>query len=207
MVGCVVTSGMVRAGTTRHTVQVVPVTIRERRPGDIPALVEVLSAQQASSGYPHGWPLAFPASDFIARPGELGAWVAVVDGEVAGHVAATDVGEGWMAGHWSEVLGRPGHELGEVSILFVGLDHVGSGVGAALLERAVAEILALGREPVLDVVGEDTSAGRFYRRRGWTPVGYGRPQWLPEDQPDVAFMVLGEQQGPGDGRPRGRARA
>lgn len=170
--------------------QVVSLTIRERRPDDIPALVEVLSAQQSTSGYPHRWPLGFPVTDFIARPGELGAWVAVVDGQLAGHVAATDVGAGWMADHWSHVLGRPGDELGEVSILFVGLDHVGSGVGAALLDRAVAEIRAIGREPVLDVVGEDTSVGRFYRRRGWITVGHGRPQWLPDGQPDVAFMVL-----------------
>lgn len=168
----------------------VPVKIRERRPDDIPALVEVLSAQQSRSGYPHRWPLDFPVADFLTRPGELGAWVAVVDDGVVGHVAATDVGEGWMAQHWSDVLGRPGHALGEVSILFVGLDHLGTGAGAALLERAVTEIRALGREPVLDVVGEDTSAGRFYRRRGWSVVGYGRPQWLPDGHPDVAFMVL-----------------
>jgi GNAT superfamily N-acetyltransferase len=175
------------------TVILVSVTIRERRPGDLPALVEVLSAQQSSSGYPHRWPLGFPVEEFIARPGELGSWVALVDGRVVGHVAATAVGEGWMAQHWSEVLGRPGHELGEVSILFVGLDHGGAGLGGALLERAVTEIRKLGLDPVLDVVDEDSSAGRFYRRRGWTAAGYARPGWLPDGHPDVAFMVLRDE--------------
>ncbi|KGN38603.1 GNAT family N-acetyltransferase [Knoellia subterranea] len=165
-------------------------TIRERRPDDLPELVEVLSAQAPSSGYPHRWPLPFPVEEFIVRPGELGAWVAVAEGSIVGHVAATDVATNWMSATWSEVLGRPGSELGEVSILFVGLDQGGTGVGGALLDRAVAEIRALGREPVLDVVGEDTRAGRFYRRRGWTTVGHARPAWLPDGQPDVAFMVL-----------------
>ncbi|WP_353950149.1 GNAT family N-acetyltransferase [Knoellia sp. S7-12] len=165
-------------------------TIRERRPDDIPELVEVLSAQAPSSGYPHRWPLPFPAEEFLVRPGELGAWVAIVDGRIAGHVATTDVSANWMAEHWSAVLGRAGHELGEVSILFVDHTLAGSGVGGALLERAVSEIRSLGREPVLDVVGEETKVGLFYRRRGWVVAGHARPQWLPVGQPDVAFMVL-----------------
>ena len=190
MVGWALTARIVRPPERGPNVQVVPMTIRERRPSDLPALVEVLSAQQATSGYPHRWPLPFPVEEFLARPGELGAWVALVDGEIAGHVAATDVGENWMADHWAKVLGRPGHELGEVSILFVDHTLAGSGVGGALLERAVSEIRSLGREPVLDVVGEETKVGLFYRRRDWVVAGHARPQWLPDGQPDVAFMVL-----------------
>jgi len=182
----------VTAAATRHTVQVVPVTIRERRPEDLPELEEVLSAQAPLSGYPHRWPLPFPVEEFLVRPGELGAWVAVVDGRIAGHVATTDVSVNWMAEHWSAALGRPGHELGEVSILFVDHTLAGSGVGGALLELAVAEIRGLGREPVLDVVGEDTKVGLFYRRRGWVVAGHARPQWLPDGEPDVALMVLPE---------------
>lgn len=127
------------------------------------------------------------------RPGELGAWVAVLDGEIVGHVAATDVASNWMAEHWATALDRPGNELAEISILFVDHTRSGSGIGGALLDHAVAQIHSLGREPVLDVVGESTHAGRFYRRRGWTVAGYVRPGWLPEGPPDVALMVLDKQ--------------
>lgn len=166
-------------------------TIRERHPDDLPALTELLGAQQSRSGYPHRWPLPFPIEDFIVRPGQLGAWVAEMDGVVAGHVAATDPTDNWMADEWLRVTGRPGDELGEVSILFVGLDHGGAGVGGALLDHAVAEIRALGRDPVLDVIDEGSSAGRFYVKRGWRTVGYGRPPWLEEHLAPVAYMTLG----------------
>ncbi|WP_245613856.1 GNAT family N-acetyltransferase [Knoellia sinensis] len=166
------------------------VTIRSRRPYDLPVLAELLGAQQSTSGYPHFWPLDFPVEDFIARPGELGAWVAEVDGELAGHVAVTDVAVGWGAPLWSEILGRPGEGFGEVSILFVGPGHGAAGIGGALLGRAIDEIRALGRDPVLEVVGEETHAGLYYRKRGWRVIGHRRPAWLPDGAPDVAFMVL-----------------
>lgn len=193
MSGWVVTTGMLRPCGRRasgHTVNVVSVTIRERQPSDFPALIEVLGAQQAGSGYPHRWPLPFPTEEFLARPGELGAWVAVVDGEIAGHVATTDVASNWMAEHWAAALGRPGNELAEISILFVDHTRAGSGIGSALLDHAVSQIRSLGREPVLDVVGEDTHAGQFYRRRKWKVAGHVRPEWLPDGAPEVALMVL-----------------
>lgn len=168
----------------------VDLTIRDRRPDDLPALEQLLGAQQSTSGYPHRWPLPFPIEEFLVRPGQLGAWVAEVDGVVAGHVAATDPAGNWMADEWRRITGRPGEELGEVSILFVGLDHGGVGIGGALLDHAVAVIRSLGREPVLDVVDEFSSAGQFYRRRGWTTIGYGRPPWLEDELPPVAYLVL-----------------
>lgn len=176
--------------STRHTVLVVSLTIRERRPDDLQEVAAVLAAQAPISGYPHRWPLPFPVEEFLVRPGELGAWVAVLDGAIVGHVAATDVASNWMAHHWAAALGRPGEELGEISILFVDHTSSGSGIGGALLDHAVSRIRSFGREPVLDVVGEDTSAGTFYRRRGWVPAGHVRPHWLPDGAPDVALMTL-----------------
>ncbi|MFC6617062.1 hypothetical protein [Deinococcus radiophilus] len=57
------------------------VTVRERRPADLPALEEVLLAVHQQSGYPASWPQE-PAA-FIAPPGG-DAWVAELDGAVVG---------------------------------------------------------------------------------------------------------------------------
>ena len=46
------------------------VVVRERRAEDLPVLVEVLAAQQASSGYPVRWPLPIPVRDVLVRRGE-----------------------------------------------------------------------------------------------------------------------------------------
>ena len=49
------------------------VEIRRRRHEDLPALVEVLAAQQPTSRYPMRWPLPFPIEQFVVRDGELAA--------------------------------------------------------------------------------------------------------------------------------------
>lgn len=168
----------------------VPVTTRERRPEDLPQLVELLGAQQAETSYPQRWPLPFPPEEFIVRPGELAAWVAVEEDTVVGHVSVTSLADARMAEDWARATGRPSEGVAEVSVLFVAGDRRGSGIGGLLLDTALADIDRRGLTPMLDVVGEDTSAGRFYRRRGWRTVGTARPAWLPDHRPDLAFMVL-----------------
>ncbi|MEO6019982.1 MAG: GNAT family N-acetyltransferase [Knoellia sp.] len=181
------------ATATRHTVQVVSVTIRERRPADLPALVTLLGAQQAATSYPQRWPLPYPAEEFIVRPGELAAWVAVERDVVVGHVSITELAGGRMAIEWAQATGRSADGLAEVSVLFVAGGRGGSGIGGALLDTALAEIRHRGLTPMLDVVGEGTSAGQFYRRRGWRTVGTARPAWLPDHRPDLAFMLLTDE--------------
>lgn len=170
-----------------------PVTIRDRRPDDLPILVDLLAAQQPATSYPQRWPLPFPPEEFLVRPGEVAAWVAVDGDAVVGHVSVTELTGGRMAEEWHRATGRPADGLGEVSVLFVARGRGGSGIGGALLDTALAEIRRLGLTPMLDVVGEDTSAGHFYRRRGWRTVGTARPPWLPDHRPDLAFMLLEDE--------------
>lgn len=165
-------------------------TVRPRRPADVPALVEVLAAQQPASRYPVRWPLPFPVAEFVVRPGELGAWVVTVDGAVAGHVAVLEPGEGWETAAFVEATGLSADRLGTVSTLFVDPARRGLGLGSRLLEVAVARVRSLGRTPVLDVVQEHSVAADLYRRRGWRVVGEARPHWLPADREPVLLMTL-----------------
>lgn len=163
------------------------VTIRARRPSDVPGLVALLGEQQSGSRYPLRWPLPFPAEQFLLRPTEERGWVAVTDGVLAGHVSVTG-----PAGEMAEAFDRtcPGRDLAEVSVLFTGTAARGTGVGGRLLDTAVAAIRGSGRMPALDVLPLHSEAVAVYRHRGWVEVGRMRPAWLPDGQPDVLLMVL-----------------
>lgn len=163
------------------------VRIRPRRPGDLPRLVELLGEQQPTSLYPLRWPLPFPPEEFIVRSSEEAAWVAEVDGDVAGHVAVTRVTD-----ELDPLFRRacPDRDLASVSALFTGLAVRGLGVGGRLLDTAVAAVRDSGRLPVLDVLPAHSTAVEVYRHLGWVEVGTARPAWLPDHQPDVVLMVL-----------------
>jgi ribosomal protein S18 acetylase RimI-like enzyme len=164
--------------------------IRLRRAEDLPVLADVLAAQQPVTGYPQRWPLPWPVEEFLVRDGELGAWVAELDGRVVGHVSAAEVGKGIEVDGWVAGAGRPAEELAAVSVLFVDHTVSGRGVGSALLDHAVEAIRSAGRLPVLDVVQETDKAVRLYQRKGWQVVGEARPWWLPDDLLPVLLMVL-----------------
>ncbi len=163
------------------------ITIRDRRPSDVPGLVALLGEQQARSRYPLRWPLPFPAEQFLVRSSEERAWVAEVDGVLAGHVAVT-APEGEMADAFA--LACPDRTVAEVSVLFTGTAFRGTGLGGRLLDTAVAAIRGSGRTPALDALPSHSNAVEVYRHRGWVEVGRMRPVWLPDDQPDVLLMVL-----------------
>jgi len=167
--------------------------IRKREPDDLPVLVSLLGKQQPATSYPQRWPLPYPAEQFLVRPGELAAWVAVEDDAVVGHVSVTRLVDGRMSKEWTDATGRTADGLAEVSVLFVAGDRHGAGIGGLLLDTAMDEIRRRGLSPMLDVVGEDTNAGRFYQRRGWRTVGRARPAWLPDHRPDLAFMLLEDE--------------
>ncbi|WP_460824645.1 GNAT family N-acetyltransferase [Nostocoides australiense] len=125
--------------------------IRPREDADLPELVEVLTRQQPGSRYPVRWPPPFPAVDFIKRPGELGAWVAVAGGAIPGHVSVMRLPDeplvtsaGDEAAIWSAGTGLPPHRLASVNALFVDPTAAGQGVGAALHDVAVAAIREAG---------------------------------------------------------------
>lgn len=170
-----------------------PVSIRPRTAADLPRLVDVLAAQQPTTGYPVRWPLPFPVEEFLVRPTEVAAWVAVDDGDrPLGHVAVLDVAPGWDADGWTAGTGIPAGSLAVVGVLFVDPTLTGRGVGTALLSTAVEHVRGQGRAPVLDVVSESTRAVALYERHGWRVVGRARPPWLPADRDPLLLMALGE---------------
>ncbi|SKC82574.1 GNAT family N-acetyltransferase [Krasilnikoviella flava] len=166
------------------------VVVRDRTSADLPALAEVLAAQQPASGYPHRWPLPFPVEEFVVRPDEERAWVAEIDGAVVGHVSVTAVPDDRFGAIWSAGAGRPVHELSCVSVLFVGPEAQGRGVGGALLDVAVAHAHTRGRTPVLDVDDRDGVAHAVYLHRGWRVVGEARFDWQREGAPPARLLVL-----------------
>ncbi|MGL5927412.1 MAG: GNAT family N-acetyltransferase [Dermatophilaceae bacterium] len=166
-------------------------TIRDRTTADLPELVRLLGDQQAGSGYPMRWPLPFPAEDFIVRPGELGAWVAVDHaGAVVGHVSVLAPRPGWDTDAWVAATGVPGDHLAAVGVLVVDPASAGRGIGRDLLGTAVDHARGLGRTPVLDVARDATRAVELYRRHGWQVVGEVVPPWLPRGRHPLLLMAL-----------------
>ena len=109
---------------------------------------------------------------WLAAEHELGAWVAKHGDRVVGHVALRPAGGAGLPG-WQQATGRGPEGLAVVSRRFT--DRSLPGAGAALLAEAVAQALAAGREPVMQV-DPDSAALDWYRRRGWREVGArGRP--------------------------------
>ena len=142
--------------------------IRSRSENDLAECVAILAEVHHRDGYPMAWP-DDPAG-FLAKPGFLGAWVAVVDGRVAGHVALAPPG----AGDAAAALSR---DAAMVSRLFVSSAARGCGAGAALLGHAVREAHERGLHPVLDVLATNSAPVAFYERMGWRLLGTGEAQW------------------------------
>ncbi len=159
-----------------------------------------LAEQQPSSRYPFRWPLPYPVEDFLVRSHEEAAWVARVDGRAVGHVSIGRV-EGDVAVPFTTATGRPAEELAIISVLFVALETLGSGIGGRLLDTAVDWARQHGRLPVLDVVPSHGAALAVYRHRGWEVVGELRPAWLPAGEESMLLMVLAAEAEPGAVRP------
>ncbi|MEO6955811.1 MAG: GNAT family N-acetyltransferase [Antricoccus sp.] len=163
--------------------------IRPRETTDLAVLEEILGAQQPASRYPLRWPLRFPAGEFIVRPGERAALVAVVGEQVVGHVSVTEVQPDEMGAAWAAGVGRSITGISCLSVLFVDSTVRGRGVGRALMEAAESWIFNSGHAAVLDVVQQNCDALRMYRSRGWREIGFARPAWLPQSEPPVILMV------------------
>ncbi|WP_409483499.1 GNAT family N-acetyltransferase [Arsenicicoccus dermatophilus] len=173
------------------------ICVRPRRDDEVVTLGRLLLEQRPDSRYPYRDPLPFPVEEFVRRRNELAAWVAERDGELLGHVAVgrcTEPGQGDDAASverlWERAHGRPWQQLGVVQVLFTALAGRGTGVGALLLDTAVAALRERGLAPCLDVLPTHERAFAFYPRHGWVPAGSARPDWLAPDAPDVVAMVL-----------------
>jgi GNAT superfamily N-acetyltransferase len=107
----------------------------------------------------------------------LGAWVALADGEIVGHVMIVDGGKVEHTAELAEAAGVPVTGLAGVSRLFVTPAARGTGLAAALLERVEDTPARRGRRLVLDVVDDGGAAIRLYERLGWTRVAAGEATW------------------------------
>lgn len=175
------------------------VLVREREPNDIPRLGEILMAQQPSTQYPFRNPLPVPVERFLHADDALGAWTAVVDGQVAGQVCRTGPASGFPLAESlnSACLAAYGCETSDltwVSSLFVAEAARGRGVGRLLMETVVGDAERGGLKPCLEVLPNHPGAISLYLSMGWKTVLTTRPDWLTSaignSGPDVCVMVL-----------------
>lgn len=145
------------------------VRIRPRNPADVEACVDILRVTHQTDGYPLD-PTAV-SEDFVVRRGEMGAWVADVDGVVAGHVSLQHPSDSATFRVVHDATGLDREALALVSALFASVTHRHTGVGRALLGHATQAALDEGLRPMLDVGKTLTAAIRLYERAGWVRVG------------------------------------
>jgi GNAT superfamily N-acetyltransferase len=145
--------------------------IRARTEADLDECVSLLADVHRLDGYPMRWP-DNPA-DWLTEPGLFAAWVATLDGRLAGHVAISRVEAGDPA---ADLFGDG---AASVSRLFVGAVARGHGTGAALLQHVTREARQRGLRPVLEVLAT-APAVAFYERLGWRLLGSVDRQWGPD---------------------------
>jgi GNAT superfamily N-acetyltransferase len=143
--------------------------IRDRVPEDARVLGEMARWTHELDGYPKYLP--DDPGAFIASSDAFAAWVAEVDGQVAGHVALHDRTTGVVMELASKETGLDSSDLVVLARLIVSPGRRGLGLGRLLLEKATGESVRLGRRAVLDVVDSHTAAIRLYERNGWTCLG------------------------------------
>jgi len=176
----------------------VTVEIRARRPADIPALAEVLFAQQPTSRYPFRNPLPIPVEQFLHADDAVAAWTAELDGRPMGHACYTRTRGGFPgASEMNQACalahGCDAEELAWITALFVDDARRGLGIGRRLLGAVVDDIRASGLHPSLEVLPIHPGALSLYRSTGWREVMSLRPEWLGEEGPDVLVMVLPDE--------------
>ena len=167
----------------------VDLVIRDRRDADLPALAALIARQQAQTRYPFIWPFPRPLEQFLKRSTELRAWVAEVDGEVAGHVAIERVEDDLLGRSWAAAHDVAVNELRCVSVFFTDIRRAGEGIGSRLLATATEAARAEGY-PVLDVVAAHETPVQLYLQRGWQIIETTQAPWHPDTDLPIHLMIL-----------------
>jgi ribosomal protein S18 acetylase RimI-like enzyme len=108
------------------------------------------------------------AATWLTPPGLIGAWVADIDGTVAGHAALVQPAIPLSA------TDEPSYEL---SRLFVSAAARRGGVAGALLDAVVDRATQDGHWLWLEVVENSRSAVAFYEARGWRLLDRSTASW------------------------------
>lgn len=172
------------------------IEVRPRRDADVPTVAGLLERQQQEAQYPFVWDSKRPMAEFVARPREIAAFVAVLDGQIVGHASCVrpdfstadmqPLGKAWTEAHHCGL-----DELGVVSALFASVNHRRLGIGQSLLGAVVQAIWDSGRHACLDTVDPIHAASiALYQDRGWQLVAKGlHPSWLPASVSQVAMIL------------------
>ncbi len=154
--------------------------IRDRSTFDGKALEAIARETHQLDRYPMYLPEDLRS--FIVNEDALGAWVAVDDDEVLGHVALHRSSAKQVMDIAVLATGFAEDRIAVVARLLVAPAARRRGMGRALLEKATQEAARRGRRAVLDVVEEHKAAINLYESCGWKRVG--RVDWsLPGDLP------------------------
>jgi GNAT superfamily N-acetyltransferase len=151
--------------------------VRGRTDDDLGECVKILAEVHRRDRYPMWWP-EDPAG-FLASPKISDAWVATLDGRIAGHVALAATRPGDAAPNLFGGGVMYGGGVTMVSRLFVSPAARGHGVGRVLLDRAASAARQRGLQPVLDVDSTSAAAIALYERLGWHLLGTSEAQWGP----------------------------
>jgi [ribosomal protein S18]-alanine N-acetyltransferase len=163
------------------------VIIRDRSTSDGAALGAIALDTHRLDRYPVYLP--GDLTSFIVNEDALGAWVAVDDDEVLGHVALHRSSAKEVMDMAVLATGVAEDRIAFVARLLVAPAARRRGTGRALLEKATREASQLGRRAVLDVVEDHRAAISLYESCGWTRAG--RVDWaLPGDLPLREFVYL-----------------
>lgn len=143
--------------------------VRPRVEADLDRLAAMAVDVQTLDGYPGRRPLDLRA--FLASNVALAAWVAELDGALAGHVALHPTSLPVVMELASSSVGCPIDELGVVARLIVSPSARRAGVGRALLAAAADDARRRGLHPILDVVTAYAAANALYDACGWRNAG------------------------------------
>ena len=141
-----------------------PIEVRARRDDDRDALLALAARLRAVEGYP-------PDSARFHDHPRLAGWVATAGDELVGHIALHERSAPPVMELAVDVTGLAIDELAVLARLFVAIEGRRHGLGRRLVDIAVADAHARGRQPILDVNELFEPAIALYEACGWTRIG------------------------------------